>query len=125
MQRERDMVSNKYLVMLTSEIGLIDFEQVVITSEKTLSYNGDGSKTVIEWTDIEPTFLSELSYKDGPYDLEQMQQIIQSPEWQTKEQDEESDTFISPTYPTGLTNNNFGATGPVGPTTEEETDANA
>jgi len=39
--------------------------------------------------------------------------------------DEESDTFISPTYPTGLDNNNFGATGLVGPTTEEETDANA
>jgi hypothetical protein len=39
--------------------------------------------------------------------------------------DEESDTFISPIYPTGLTNNNFGATGPVGPTTEEETNGNA
>jgi len=37
--------------------------------------------------------------------------------------DEATDTFISPIYPTGLDNNNFGATGPVGPTTEEETDA--
>jgi len=72
--------------MLTSEIGLIDFEQLVITSEETLTYNGDGSKTVIEWLEIEPTFLSALSYKDGPYDLEQMQQIIQSTDWQPKEQ---------------------------------------
>jgi len=39
--------------------------------------------------------------------------------------DEATDTFISPIYSTGLDNNNFGATGPVGPTTEEETDANA
>jgi hypothetical protein len=73
--------------MLTSEINKIDFEQVVITSLETLTYNADGSKTVIEWADIEPTFLSELSYKDGPYDLEQMQEIIQLPEWQHKEQD--------------------------------------
>jgi len=75
--------------MLTSEIDKIDFEQLVITSEKTLTYNGDGSKTVIEWAGIEPTFLFDLSYKDGPYDLEQMQQIIQSTEWQPKEQYEE------------------------------------
>jgi hypothetical protein len=85
--------------MLTSEIDKINFDQVAITSEETLTYNGDGSKTVIEWTDIEPTFLSKLSYKDGPYDLEQMQEIIQSAEWQPKEQDEATDTFISPTYP--------------------------
>jgi hypothetical protein len=39
--------------------------------------------------------------------------------------DEATDTFISPIYPTGLTDTNFGATGPVGPTTEEETNANA
>jgi hypothetical protein len=75
--------------MLASEIDKIDFEQVVITSLETLTYNADGSKAVIEWDGIEPTFLSELSYKDGPYDLEQMQQIIQSTEWQPKEQDEE------------------------------------
>jgi hypothetical protein len=39
--------------------------------------------------------------------------------------DEATDTFISPIYPTGLDNNNFGVTGATGPTTEEETDANA
>ena len=76
--------------MLTSEINKIDFDQVAITSKETLTYNGDGSKTVIEWHGIEPSFLSELSYKDGPYDVEQIQEIIQSTEWQPKEQDEES-----------------------------------
>lgn len=30
--------------------------------------------------------------------------------------DESTDTFISPTYPTGLDNNNFGATGATGNT---------
>lgn len=84
------MVSNNYLIMLTSEIDKIDFQQTVITSRETLTYNGDGSKTVIEWAGIEPTFLSDLSYKQGPYNLEQMQLITQSPEWQPKEQDEES-----------------------------------
>ena len=79
--------------MLASEINKIDFEQLEITSPETLTYSADGSKTVIEWLEIEPTFVSALSYKDGPYDLEQMQQIIQSTEWQPKEQDEES---ISP-----------------------------
>ena len=76
------MVSNKYLIMLVSEINKIDFDQVEITSEKTLTYSADGLKTIIEWAGIEPTFLFDLSYKDGPYDLEQMQQIIQSSEWQ-------------------------------------------
>jgi hypothetical protein len=45
-----------------------------------------------------------------------MQEIIQSAEWQPKEQDEESDTFISPTYATGLTDTNFGVTGATGNT---------
>jgi hypothetical protein len=81
--------------MLTSEIDKIDFEQLVITSRETLTYNGDGSKTVIEWTGIEPTFLFDLSYKDGPYDVEQMQEIIQSTDWQHKEQYEESTSTSS------------------------------
>jgi len=80
-------MSNKYLIMLTSEINKIDFEQVVITSQETITYNGDGSKAVIEWDGIEPAFLSDLSYQEGPYNLEEMQEIIQLPEWQYKEQD--------------------------------------
>jgi hypothetical protein len=39
--------------------------------------------------------------------------------------DEATDTFISPVYPTGLDNANFGVTGATGPTTEEETNGNA
>jgi len=35
--------------------------------------------------------------------------------------DEQTDTFISPTYPTGLTNNNFGVTGATGNTSAPDT----
>lgn len=73
--------------MLTSEIDKIDFQQTVITSRETLIYNANGSKTVIEWAEIEPTFLSDLSYKDGPYNVEQMQEIVATQEWQPKEQE--------------------------------------
>tara|TARA_R110000868_G_scaffold306257_1_gene567494 strand:- start:79 stop:330 length:252 start_codon:yes stop_codon:yes gene_type:complete len=68
--------------MLTSEIDKIDFDQVSITSEETITYNGDGTKVVIEWDGMEPTFLSDLSYKDGPYNLEQIRQLISTSQWQ-------------------------------------------
>lgn len=76
------MVSNKYLIINASEISKIDFEQTVITSKETLRFSVDGLKAIIEWDGNEPTFLPNLSYKDGPYEVEEIRNIIATPEWQ-------------------------------------------
>lgn len=82
MLRERDTVLNKYLIIDASEINKIDFTQTVITSEQTLRFSIDRSKAIIEWDQDEPTFLPNLSYKDGPYEAEEIRNIIATPEWQ-------------------------------------------
>lgn len=74
-------MSNKYLILNASDIEQIDFNQLVTTSKETLTYNADKSKVIIEWSGIAPDFISKLFYKNGPYELEEIRDVIQSSEW--------------------------------------------
>lgn len=79
------MVSNKYLIIPVTELDKVDFNQLVITSKDTLRYSIDGLKTFIEWDDIEPSFLYDLSGKEGPFNVDEIGIALSNPEWQTKE----------------------------------------
>jgi len=79
------MAYNKYLIIPVTELDKVDFSQLVITSKDTLRYSTDGSKTFIEWDDIEPTFLEQLSGKEGPYTADEIGVILSNPEWQPEE----------------------------------------
>ena len=78
------MASNKYLIIPVTELDKVDFDQLVITSKDTLRYSIDGSKTFIEWDDIEPTFLYDLSGKEGPFDVDEIGIALSNPEWQSQ-----------------------------------------
>ena len=47
----------KYILINTSDLSLIDFNQVAQTSVDTLRYSVDGSKTVIKFEGDTPSFL--------------------------------------------------------------------
>jgi hypothetical protein len=79
------MVSNKYLIIPVTELDKVDFSQLVITSKDTLRYSIDGLKTFIEWDDVEPTFLDQLSGTQGAFTADEISAVLSNPEWQSKE----------------------------------------
>jgi hypothetical protein len=67
-----------YIIINISEIALVDFNQVLETSEQTLRLSVDGLKTVLKWEGAEPSFVSTY---EGPYTHEEILVIMATPEW--------------------------------------------
>jgi len=70
-----------YITIEMTEIALVDFSQILETSEQTLRLSVDGLKTVIKWDGAEPSFVSTLSSYEGPYTHEEILVIMATPEW--------------------------------------------
>ena len=71
-----------YIIINMSEIALVDFDQVLETSEQTLRLSVDGLKTVLKWPHISnPPFVSTLSSYEGPYTHEEILVIMDTAEW--------------------------------------------
>ena len=70
-----------YIIIEVSEIALVDFNQVMETSEQTLRLSVDGLETVLKWDGAEPAFVSTLSSYEGPYTHEEILVIMATPEW--------------------------------------------
>ncbi len=51
-----------YITINMSEIALVDFNQVMETSEQTLRLSIDGLQTVLKWEGAEPASVSTLSF---------------------------------------------------------------
>jgi hypothetical protein len=73
--------NRKYLIFPTSQLHKVDFNQVGETSEETVRKSVDEIKTFVKWDGSDPTFISELTDTEGPYNHEQMLQILSGPEW--------------------------------------------
>ena len=70
-----------YITINMTEVGLVDFNQVMQTSEETLRLSVDSLKTVLKWEGEEPSFVSTLSSYEGPYTHEEILVIMNTPEW--------------------------------------------
>lgn len=71
----------KFLIISASEKNKIDYSQVP-QEEDGLVYTLDGTKTFIKWdTEEDPTFVSSLEFKEGPYNIEEILNIINGPLW--------------------------------------------
>ena len=74
--------NRNYLIFDVSELNKINFEKIHETSSETLRFSADNSKTFIKWdNDIEPDFISDLSTKEGPFNHEEILQILSSDFW--------------------------------------------
>ena len=74
--------NRNYLIINVSELGKIDFSQICESSLDTLRYSSDGTKTFIKWdNDLEPDFISDLSTKEGPFNHEEILQILSTNFW--------------------------------------------
>ena len=70
-----------YIIINMTEIGLVDFNEVLETSEQTLRLSVNDLQTVLKWNGNEPSFVSTLSSYDGPYTHSEILTIMATPEW--------------------------------------------
>lgn len=72
----------KYLIIPATEVSKVDFNQVLETSAETVRYSVDGSKTFIKWNTVEdPDFISNLDGTEGPYNHEEILEVLSTSEW--------------------------------------------
>ena len=76
------MKNRNFIIFNTNELSLIDFNQILETSIDTLRRSVDGTKTFIKWDgEVTPTFVNNLTTKEGPYNEIQILSILDNPEW--------------------------------------------
>lgn len=71
-----------YLIFDVSELSLVNFNEVLETSEETLRYSVDKTKTFVKWnTDNTPSFCENMITKIGPYTYAEFFTIMATSEW--------------------------------------------
>jgi len=70
------------MIFNVSELGTIDFNEVLETSQDTVRKSVDETKTFVKWEeDTTPTSVDSLTTKEGPYTYDEMLTILATPEW--------------------------------------------
>ena len=71
-----------FVIFDVSEIGSIDFTQVLETSADTLRMSVDGLKTFVKWQgQVVPTCVESLTTKSQYYTYEEFLDILAGPDW--------------------------------------------
>jgi hypothetical protein len=73
--------NRKYVIFNVSELSLVDFSQVYETSAETVRKSVDGTKTFVKWDGETPSFVNNLTTKEGIYTLSEIWQIVNGPDW--------------------------------------------
>lgn len=74
-----------YIIILTSELDLVDFSELVENNKNTVRKSNDGTKAVLSWDDEEypevPYFINQLAYYEGPYINMEIFEVVNGPGW--------------------------------------------
>jgi hypothetical protein len=73
--------NRRFMIFNVSELNQIDFNVVLETSAETVRKSVDKTKTFVKWEGTAPTFVSNLTTKEGPYTYDEILQILNTPEW--------------------------------------------
>jgi hypothetical protein len=77
-------MNRNYIIFNVSELDKIDFNQVLETSAQTIRKSVDETKTFVKWIGEEPSCISTLTTKEGPYSYEEIVDILATNEWTKK-----------------------------------------
>lgn len=80
--------TRKYVIIPTSEVGSIDFTEVMETSADTCRYSVDGSQTFVKYEGEMPASVNAVSGKSQEYSHNEILGILASETW-TEPMDEE------------------------------------
>lgn len=75
------------MIFNVSELGLVDFTQVLETSQDTVRKSIDETKTFLKWEgDVVPSSINSLTTKEGPYTYSEIKTILSGEEWTSTEE---------------------------------------
>ena len=74
--------TRQFAIFSTSELGQINFNEVLETSEDTVRKSVSGDKTFVKWDGEEiPASVQALTTVEGYYTYEEILEILSGPEW--------------------------------------------
>ena len=77
-----DYSNRRFMIFNVSELGDVDFSQVLETSADTVRKSVDETKTFVKWNgETIPSSVDALTTKEGPYSYSEMLTILATPEW--------------------------------------------
>ena len=77
-----DIYENReYIIFNVSELPLVNFNEVLETSVDTVRKSVDQTKTFVKWNGTPPSFVDDLTTKDGPYTHSEILRILATPQW--------------------------------------------
>jgi hypothetical protein len=76
------MKTKMFIIFNVEELPIVDFSNIWEQSQYTVRVSLDGTKTFIKWDTADPPwFLDNIQSKEGPYNPEEMSNILLTPEW--------------------------------------------
>ena len=79
--------NREFMIFNVSELPLINFEEVLETSENTVRRSLDGTKTFVKWDgNTIPASVDALTTKEGPYTYSEILAILRTSEWSSSSQ---------------------------------------
>jgi hypothetical protein len=82
MGQTQDYTDMNYIIFNVSEINKINFDEVLETSIQWIRKSIDGQKTLVKWDgNITPNCVETLTTSEGPYNYDEITNILISPEW--------------------------------------------
>lgn len=82
METEHIYSNREFMIFDTSELPLINFNEVLETSQDTVRRSVDGTKTFVKWDgNTIPPSIQSLITSQGSYTYDEMIIILSTPEW--------------------------------------------
>ena len=79
--------TRQFMIFNVSELGTVDFTQVLETSQDTVRRSVDETKTFVKWEgDTIPSSINSLTTKEGPYTYTEIKTILSGTEWTSTEE---------------------------------------
>ena len=75
-------MARNYLIFNVASLDQVDFDQVMETSADDVRRSVDGTKTFIKWEGSDPTFLDNLTGKEGPCTQVEILAILATDAWE-------------------------------------------
>ena len=74
-----------FMIFNVSEVGSVNFNEVLETSQDTIRKSVDETKTFVKWEgDDTPTSVDSLTTKEGPYTYNEILTILSTSEWRNE-----------------------------------------
>jgi hypothetical protein len=73
------------MIFNVSELGSVNFNEVLETSQDTVRKSVDETKTFVKWEgETTPTSVDSLTTKEGPYTYNEILTILSTSEWRNE-----------------------------------------